>query len=49
MRNIFLQKSYTEFGRETSPRPLSENLSLSISPDQNSLKFNRVCFDGMRS
>ena len=25
MKNIFLEKSYTECGRETSPRPFSEN------------------------
>ena len=24
MKNIFLKKSYTEFGGETSPRPFSE-------------------------
>ena len=33
IRNIFLQKSYTS-GRETSPRPFSEKISLSLSPDQ---------------
>ena len=34
MRNIFLEKSYTECGGETSPRPFSEKLKLSISLDQ---------------
>ena len=34
LRNIFLEKSYTECGAETSPRPLSEKLKLSISLDQ---------------
>ena len=34
MRNIFLEKSYTKCGRETSPRPFSEKLSLNISLDQ---------------
>ena len=34
MRNIFLEKSYTKFDGETSPRPFSEKLKLSISPDQ---------------
>ena len=34
MRNIFLEKSYTKFGGETSPRPFSEKLKLSISLDQ---------------
>ena len=30
MRNIFLEKSYTKCGGETSPRPFSEKLKLSI-------------------
>ena len=34
MRNIFLQKSYTKCSGETSPRPFSEKLNLSISQDQ---------------
>ena len=34
MRNIFLEKSYTKCGGETSPRPLSEKLKLNISQDQ---------------
>ena len=34
MRNIFLEKSYTNYDGETSPRPLSEKLKLSISLDQ---------------
>ena len=34
MRNIFLEKSFTKCGGETSPRPLSEKLKLSISLDQ---------------
>ena len=34
MRNIFLQKSYTKCGGETSPRPFSKKLKLSISLDQ---------------
>ena len=33
MRNIFLEKSYTKYGGETSPRPFSEKLKLSISQD----------------
>ena len=32
--NIFLEKSYTKCGGETSPRPFSEKLKLSISLDQ---------------
>ena len=34
MRNIFLEKSYTKCGGETSPRHFSEKLKLSISLDQ---------------
>ena len=34
MRNIFLEKSYTKCGVETSPRPFSGILKLSISLDQ---------------
>ena len=36
MRNIFLEKSYTKCGGETSPRSFSEKLKLSISLDQKS-------------
>ena len=32
----FLGKSYTKYGGETSPRPFSEKLKLSISLDQTS-------------
>ena len=31
MRNIFLEKSYKKCGGETSPRPFSEKLKLSLS------------------
>ena len=34
MRNIFIEKSYTKYGREASPRPFSEKSKLSISLDQ---------------
>ena len=34
MRNIFLKKSYTKRGGETSPRPFPRKLKLSISLDQ---------------
>ena len=34
MRNIFLEKSYAKCGGETSSRPLTERLKLSISLDQ---------------
>ena len=34
MRNMFLETSYTKYGEETSPRPFSEKLKLSISLDQ---------------
>ena len=36
MRNIFLEKSYTEFSEETIPRPFSKESILSISLDQQS-------------
>ena len=36
LRNIFLQKPYTICGGETSPRPFSEKLKLSLSLDQQS-------------
>ena len=34
IRNIFLEKSRAKCAGETSPRSFSENLKLSISPDQ---------------
>ena len=34
MRNIFLEKSFTKCGGETSPRAFYEKLKLSISVDQ---------------
>ena len=33
-RNIFLEKSYTKLGGETSPRPFYGKLKLSISLEQ---------------
>ena len=36
MRSIFIEKSYTKWGGETSPRPLLEKLKWSISLDQES-------------
>ena len=34
MRSISLEKSYTKCGGETSPRPISEKIKLTISLDQ---------------
>ena len=34
LKNIILEKSYTKCGEETSPRPFSGKLELSISLDQ---------------
>ena len=34
MKNIFFEKPCTNWGGETSPRPFSEKLELSISLDQ---------------
>ena len=36
MEKSFIEKSYTECGGETSPRPFSEKLKWSISLDQKS-------------
>ena len=33
-RNIFVEKSYTNFGGETNPRPFSKKLKLTTSLDQ---------------
>ena len=34
MRDIILEKSFTKYGAETSPKPFSGKLKLSISLDQ---------------
>ena len=34
MENLFLEKSYTKFGEETSTRPFSGKLKLSLPLDQ---------------
>ena len=34
IRNIFLEKSYTKCDGQTSPRPFSEKLKLSVSLDK---------------
>ena len=34
MRNIFLEKSYTKYGAETTPRPFSKQSKLSKSLNQ---------------
>ena len=44
MRNIFLEKSYTKCGAETSPRPFSGKLKLSISLDQYSKVLSSLFF-----
>ena len=36
MKNIFIEKLYTKSGGETSSRPFSKKLKLSISLDQQS-------------
>ena len=48
MGNNFLEKSYPKCGEETSPKPFSEKLKLSISPDQKS-KFYTLCLYCMPS
>ena len=44
IRNIFLEKSYTKCGGETSPRPLPEKLKLNISLDEQSKVFIQFAF-----
>ena len=44
--NVFLEKSYTKFGGEASPRPFCKKSKLSICPDQQS-KIYKVCFHCM--
>ena len=39
MKSIFFEKSYTQYGEETSPRPFPEKSDLSISLDQYSKAF----------
>ena len=46
MRNIFLEKSYTECGGETIPRPSSKKSKLSIYLDRQS-EIPQICFDSM--
>ena len=47
MRNIFLEKSFTKCGGETSSRPFSEKLTLSISLDQLSkVLYNLLLLSG---
>ena len=36
VRNLFLEKSYTEYGGKTIPRPFSKKSKLSLSQDQKS-------------
>ena len=40
MRNIFLEKSYTKYGRETIPRSFSKRLKLSITQD----KYSKIVY-----
>ena len=39
MRKIFLEKSYSRCGGETSPSPFSKKIKLSLSLDQQSKVF----------
>ena len=39
MWNMFVEKSYTKYARETIPRPLSKGSKLSISPNQYCKQF----------
>ena len=42
MRNIFLEKSYTKCDGETSPRPFSEKLKLSLTLDPQPKVFDSL-------
>ena len=42
MRNIFNEKSYIKYARETIPRPISKKLKLSISLGQLSKVLNNL-------
>ena len=44
MKNIFLEKSDTKCGGETIPIPFSKKLKLTVSVNQQSIKFYTVCF-----
>ena len=44
MRNIFLEKSFTQFSEKTSPKPFFEKLNLSISQNQQSKSFMQFVF-----
>ena len=44
VNNIFLEKSFSKCGAETNLRPFFKKSRLSISLDQDSLKFYTVCF-----
>ena len=43
IRSIFLEKSHAKFGEETSYRPFSEKLKLTISRDQWSKALYSLC------
>ena len=49
MRNIFLEKSYTESGGETSPRPFLSKIRIEHTSGSIVLKFYTVCFYCMPS
>ena len=50
IKNIFLEKSYTEYGGETGPRPFSKKSKLSKSLDRlpEILKFVFYCMSKSR-
>ena len=50
MRNIFLEKWYTKYGEETSPRPFSEKLKLNISLDMSKVLYSLLLLcDNLRA
>ena len=43
IKNVFLEKSYTKCGEETSSRPFSKKSKLSLSLDQHSKVLYSLC------
>ena len=50
MRNIFLEKWYTKYGEETSPRPFSEKLKFNIPLDMSKVLYSLLLlYDNLRA
>ena len=42
MKNIFLEKSYAKYDGQTSPRPFSEKLNMSININFKKIKYGSI-------